>query len=243
MTIIGSILWIVVGLSVGGIIYLIADALDFQFDREIKVALTAGIIGSLFFSFFFAPVLVPAAYHLMAATPAVDAPYPGIEMGFNDDVPAYAGDFNETQDLDYYQLLIWNPHQRPVSDLSIAIDVPGCIDDTGVRTFVGTQNTETDEYAWAPPGIVEFSQTFEKQGEVTRCDTGVYFRTLPPERKLIVYFIVDTNPEEQLRADFSGADLEQGQMYVRPSFMWQFNSIRKFEHTDGQVLPHNSSTD
>jgi len=231
MPLLAELIWItLVVTAVFGVWYCLRDQ-DWFPDNELYIALTAGFIGSLFFALV-SPIFVPWGHHALAMF-VVDSPEPTISTSYSDEMPPSIS-ANNSADFDYYAVTLINQEDRPISSLSVQMDFPGCVDRKGAKSYSGLSPTNYDA-SWAPSSIVHFSRPFQSQGNLAQCDVGIYIETLPAHRMVTTYFVVDREPEETT-FDFSGSDVQTGQVYVDYSYSWQYRSIRRFPDPSPQVL-------
>ncbi|WP_435115594.1 hypothetical protein [Halolamina sp. C58] len=232
MPLLTEILWILFIIAAfGGLWYLLRDQ-DWLPEGELYTALTAGFIGSIFFALI-SPVIVPMGHHALAMY-VVDSPEPTFTASHSDEPPPFVA-VNDSNDTDYYAVTIINQADRPISSLSLSIDFAGCIDQKGTRSYSGIEPSNY-EAAWAPGSIVHFSKPFEQSGELTQCDGGVYIETLPAHSMVTTYFVVDHDPEENVQMDFTDANIESGQVYLRYSYSWDYRSIKRFPSPSPQIV-------
>lgn len=229
MNLLGSIAWIIIVLGFFYSVYRILKRIDYFPDRELYVALTAGLIGSLAFSLL-APTIMPLGYWGISQI-AVDEPTPEFTGYWKDSPPSYLVD-HDSDRVDFYVLTIMNPNSRPISELSVTLDFPNCVEDTGSNSWVGIQPSNTD-LSWAPPNIVHFSQPFGEQDHYVQCDAGLYIETLPPNRMVNAFFVTNNSANAPVRAEFTSRNLSDGEVYIDTSYMWEYRTIKYFPDPPG----------
>lgn len=167
----------------------------------LKSAVIGGIIGGIVFASM-SPIIIPKVSDAQVRSGIIDQPAPLlIAHGHDHDRYFQPGPLGEEavsgasvsgnqlkSDEIRYFFSIRNKNEVPISDLRIRIQFAGCIEDSGLA-MTAFMNPTVD--------VIFLSEFVDQNNSENWCAEELYIDELPAQTQTQVYFVIDTDPEEQ----------------------------------------------
>lgn len=216
---ISTVVCVYSGLFIGGAVLLrrITTFDEDEASQRTKMALYGGIIGGIAFATV-NPLVTPIIYDMQEGIGMIQEPRPEFHLNVANltppDARVYGVDYEH--DRQVYTLVVSNPHQQTIDDLTLVLGFNDCSIEAGISPRQYTRGPVVGlipklEIRSDPPGE-----------EVERCYESIYFHELSANDQVALYFVTDANTGANVNIGESGP-MEDKEVVIDYGYDWSFN--------------------